>query len=115
MADIRFATINVGVYSPRNPSLIVVSWEFEKSVIPLSRYEISIYRGESPEELQRIASGIPAELFTEFEDRTAKIMDLQRTYHYRVVAHNKTTGADITRLILWAYMLLLSTHSFTDI
>jgi hypothetical protein len=99
MADIRFATINVVVYSPRNPSLIVVSWEFEKSVIPLSRYEISIYRGESPEELQRIASGIPAELFTEFEDRTAKIMDLQRTYHYRVVAHNKTTGADITSAI----------------
>jgi hypothetical protein len=92
MAERKFKDIGVTVYAAGPPSLVVVSWDFEESVIPLSRYTISIKRGESPEEMETIAKNIPAELFSEFEDQTAKIMDSHRTYYYQVIARNKKTG-----------------------
>ena len=91
MAERKFKDIGVTVFSVR-PPLVVVSWDYEDSVIPLSRYEIQIKRGESPEEMDVIASGIQAELFSEFEDRTAKLQDSHRVYYYQVIAKNKKTG-----------------------
>lgn len=91
MAERKFKDIHVTTYSIR-PALVVITWDFEDSVIPLSRYEISVSRGESPEEMETIAAKIPAEMYTEFEDRTAKIHDTHRTYYYQVKAKNKKTG-----------------------
>jgi len=90
MSERKFESIGVTVYSA-TPPLVVVSWEFKESVIPLSRYTISIKRGESPDDMETIAKDIPAELYSEFEDRTAKILDSHRTYYYQVIAHNKKT------------------------
>jgi hypothetical protein len=94
MSERKFKNIGVTVYSVK-PPLVVISWEYEDSVIPLSRYTISIKRGESPDEMEFIASNIPAELYSEFEDRIVKIQDSHRTYYYQVIAINKVTGKKV--------------------
>lgn len=90
-----FKQTHVEVFSSGPPSLIEVSWEFEKSVIPASRYLIDIFRGESPEEMERIVSDLPAEVYSSFDDRTAKLRDNHRTYHYQIVAKNRRTGKQV--------------------
>lgn len=93
MGERIIKSINVDVYRVGPPSSTVVSWEWKDSVIPLCRYEMSVYRGESPEEMELIASGIKADLFDQFEDNTARLMSKHRTYYYRVEAKNTSTGS----------------------
>jgi len=92
MAERKFRSITIDIYKVGPPSRTIVSWEWENSVIPLSRYKIDIFRGESPEEMERIAKDIPATMFTEFEDQTARLITKHRTYYYQVVAKNCATG-----------------------
>jgi len=95
MADISFKEVNVDVYkvtSTFSPSLTVVSWVLNETVIPLERYNISVYRGESVSELTQIAGPIPANTTTKFEDRTAKLKGAHRYYYYQIVAKNVETG-----------------------
>lgn len=96
MADRKFKQINVEVFASGPPSLIEVSWTFEESVIPASRYTIGIFRGESPEEMEPIVSGLPAELYSSYDDRSALLRSNRRTYYYKVVATNKQTNAKIS-------------------
>lgn len=91
----QFKQTHVEVFQSGPPSLIEVRWEFEPSVIPLSRYKIDIFRGESSQDMERIAKDLPAELYSVYEDRSAKLRDNHRTYHYRIVAKNKITGRQI--------------------
>lgn len=91
MAERKFKDINVTVYSIK-PPLIVVGWTFEDSVIPMSRYQVQVLRGESPQQMEPITGWFPGELYTEFEDRTPKLKDLHRHYFYQVQAKNKQTG-----------------------
>lgn len=91
----QFKQVHVEVFQSGPPALIEVRWEFEDSVIPLSRYKIDIYRGESPEEMERLAKDLSAELYSVFEDRSAKLRDNHRTYHYQVVARNERTGHEV--------------------
>ena len=86
MSGREFERVNVDVYRVGPPSLIVIDWDWKRSSIPLSRYKIDIYRGESPEEMDRIAKNLPADQYSQFEDRTAQIKDKHRIYHYKVVA-----------------------------
>lgn len=92
MADIKFERTSVMVYQYGPPSLTVVSWEFEETVIPLSRYTINIYKGESSTELSLEASGILAEAFSTYEDRNARLLSPDRVYYYQVEAVNLNTG-----------------------
>ena len=46
----QFKNTHVEVFQSGPPALIEVRWEFEPSVIPLSRYKIDILRGESPQD-----------------------------------------------------------------
>ena len=92
MADRKIKNIDVDIYRIGPPSCTEIKWEWEASVIPLCRYEMAVYRGESPEEMECIASGIDADLFDSFEDNTARLMSKQRIYYYQVKAKNKTTG-----------------------
>lgn len=95
MAERKFKEIIIDIYRVSMPSRTIISWEWEKSVIPVSRYKIDVYRGESPEEMERIARDIPAGMFTEFEDNTARLITKNRTYYYQVVAKNCTTGKEV--------------------
>lgn len=95
MADRKFKEVNVDIFKIGPPSLSVISWTWETSVIPLSRYTIDIYRGESPEELELLSSNNPAETVSEFRDRTAQLVDKHRIFHYQVWAKNKNTGDTI--------------------
>lgn len=92
MSQREFERVNVNVYRVGPPSLIVVDWEWKRTVIPASRYTIDVYRGESPEELERIAKNLPAEQYSKFEDLTAYIKDKHRVYYYQVKALDKKTG-----------------------
>ena len=92
MSDRKFKSITIDVYRVGPPSRTVVSWVWEESVIPLSRYVIEVYRGESPEEMERIAKDIPAQMFFEYEDNTARLLSKHRNYYYQVVATNTNTG-----------------------
>ena len=92
MADRKFKDVIIDIYRVGPPSRTVISWEWEESVIPLSRYKIDIYRGESPEEMERIAKDIPADMYSEWEDNTARLISKNRTYYYQVVAKNCGTG-----------------------
>jgi hypothetical protein len=119
MAERKFADVSVVVYEAGPPSLVVVGWTFEDSTIPLSRYTISIRRGESPEGLENIVSDLPAEMYTEFEDRTARLLDLHRVYHYQIIAKNKKTGIEvISKIQTWhgdldiVGMYIVTEHNF---
>ena len=92
MAERSFKRVNVTIYYSGNPSLSVIDWEFNPSVIPLTRYEISVYRGESPEELNLIGGPLKAEMFNEFEDYTARLLAQDRVFYYKVAAKNIETG-----------------------
>ena len=102
MNDRVLKSINVDIYRIGPPSCSVVSWEWKDSVIPLCRYEMSVYRGESPEELELLASGIKADLFSNFEDNTARLMSKHRVYYYKVVAHNVKTGSKVESELITA-------------
>ena len=95
MAERKFKRVNVDVYRVGPPSKTIIDWEWEDSVIPLSRYKVDIYRGESPEEMERIAKDIPASMFDEWEDNTARLITKHRTYYYKVVAKNCGTGKEV--------------------
>lgn len=73
----------------------MVDWEWEESVIPLSRYVLDIYRGEDPESLELIASGIRADERDSFEDYTPALISKHRTYHYKVVATDTTKNKQV--------------------
>ena len=92
MAERSFKRVNVTIFVAGSPSLTVIDWEFNPSVIPLSRYEITIYRGESPTEMTAIGGPLKAAEFTEFEDRSARLFSQDRIYYYKVFAKNLETG-----------------------
>jgi len=95
MAERVFSLVNVIVYYYGPPSLTVVSWDFEPSVIPLNRYDIYIYRGESETEMPLLAGPIKAEMQDRYEDRTSRLLHSDRFYYYQVEAVNKITGNKI--------------------
>lgn len=79
-----FKDINVEVYRVGPPSLVVLSWDWVASTIPRNRYTLDIYRGESPEEMVKIASDLEAATTKRFEDYSAKLRDKHRTYYYQI-------------------------------
>lgn len=91
----QFKEVNVDIYrmaSPRLPAKVIVEWEWERSSIPLHRYTIDVYRGESPSDLDLIASNLQAEKTSHYEDNTARLIDKHRVYYYQLVALDKKTG-----------------------
>ena len=102
MSDRIINSISVDIYRIGPPSKTVISWEWKESVIPLCRYEMSIYRGESPEEMELIAANIKAELFDSFVDSTARLISKHRVYNYKVVAKNTSTGTKVESRITTA-------------
>lgn len=89
----EFKEINIDVYSV-DPSKIRISWIWKESMLPLNRYTIDIYRGESPEELSLIASNLPAIEADHFEDYSAKLKDKHRVYYYQIIAHDSRLKKD---------------------
>ena len=102
MATRMFKEVNVDVYRVGPPSLIVINWVWEDSTIPLDRYRLDIYRGESPQEMERIVSNLNPSNTSKYEDQTAKILDLHRTYYYEIKGVDTKTGREMTsELVTW--------------
>jgi len=91
MADIRFQNVTVDIFKVGPPSLVLIDWLFKPTALPLSRYDIRIYRGESPEEMEIIAGPFPADEVTKFEDLTSRLISKYRTYYYEVTSTNRNT------------------------
>lgn len=102
MSERSFENLNIDVYKVGPPSLIKVDWVWKDSVIPLSRYLIDIYRGESPEGMEKIAQDLRADVHSFYEDFTARLKDKHRIYYYKVVAKNIKSGKTVeTKPVTW--------------
>lgn len=95
MANKVFKDIDVEVFRMGPPSLVVVSWEWVASTIPLNRYTIDVYRGESPTEMEKIAGDLEAATTKRFEDYTAKLQDKHRTYYYQLEITDTKKGKKV--------------------
>lgn len=119
MSTREFKRLNIEIFKIGPPSLILVDWEWERSVIPLSRFTIDVYRGEDAENMERIAKNLPAEKNSCFEDTTAYLKDKHRTYLYQVVAVDcktkKTVKSEISTWegnLDYVGMYIIEEHDF---
>ena len=98
LRDIRFESVDAKILSIEYGSRVLISWKLVSTTQSLRNVVFSVYRGESPSDLQKISDlPIPASAVSEFIDTSAKLKIAEKNYYYQVIAEEMLGGIAVNR------------------
>jgi hypothetical protein len=87
LRDIEFQFAECYILQIEYTPKILVKWGLKSTSQDLRNLYFSVYRGESPSELERISGDpIPANTLYEYIDATPKLKMISKNYYYKIVA-----------------------------
>lgn len=96
LRNLKFSFVDVQILAIGNISKIRIAWSLEKTAQKLTNLQFFVDRGESPAEFKQINTvGINAYALTEYIDSTARLLDTEKVYYYRIRAVEFFNGTPV--------------------
>lgn len=95
LRNIEFTSIQVRILSIEHISRVLIEWELKPTNQRIQSLQFFVQRSESTEEWETVSGPIAYDALPEFIDYGVNLFDLQKVYHYRVVAKEMMNGVAV--------------------